>query len=38
VHRAYRGRGVAGGLAQHLQAIEDAVASVEGREPEELFA
>lgn len=40
VYRAWRerGRDYPGADARHLQALEDAAASVEGREPEELFA
>lgn len=34
VYRAWRH----GGVAEHAQAREDAIAHVEGREPEELFA
>lgn len=38
VWRAYRARSQQGGMARHWQAVEDAHAAVEGREPEELFA
>lgn len=38
VYSAWRHRDDPGGVARHLQACEDAIAAVEGREPRELFA
>lgn len=37
VYGAFRARSEVGGVARHLQACEDAIAAVEGRDPRELF-
>lgn len=37
VWAAYRARSRPGGMAAHLQAVENAHAAVEGRAPEDLF-